>query len=187
MKKVNLTHQIRELQLNAIMEKLEVEVLEELATGDLGQLKAELSSLFNGTNNRIHENVVSLAARKRPQVSFESVQLLAAAGLESHDWYSTPIRFFEYGFNLEIRKILGYENEVEITLVEDDASEGTMAASLSAFKDKSVNIVIQSNQIDLLEGEIYIDSEGKAASGQGRLVNHDKELVVKNSLTLSIL
>ena len=59
MKKVNLTYQIKELQLNAIMEELEEEVVEELSTGDLGQLKAELSSLIGRTNNGIHANVVA--------------------------------------------------------------------------------------------------------------------------------
>ena len=59
MKKVNLTYQIKELQLNAIMEELEEEVVEKLSTGDLGQLKAELSSLIGHTNNGIHANVVA--------------------------------------------------------------------------------------------------------------------------------
>ncbi len=186
MKKVNLTRQIKELELSAIMEELEVEVLEELATGDFAQLKAEFSSLINRANNGIHENVVALAARKRPHVSFDSVQMLAAAGLEPHEWYSAPIKFPEYGFLLEIRKVLGSESEVDITLTVDEAHPGRMQRVLSAYQDKSLSILIENNQTELLEGEIYIDSTGEAASGNGKLLNQSRELVVKNSLIFSL-
>lgn len=185
--KEDITKAITSLYQSKIMDELQAEVISELKENVSQQLKEELALLLHKVKPEKTDNVVSLMPIKSFKQSFESVELLAAAGLDTHEWFSTPINFPEFGFILDIRKVLGSEAEVDLTIIIDDSNPTKMEKSFSAYKNQVIKILIQNNDVNLLQGEFYIDSNAKAASGNGVLLNVNKQITIKNKLIINIL
>lgn len=183
MKKIDITKNIKELYQAEIMDELQAEVVSELKEKIPQQLKDELALLLGQSKS----NVVTFVPKDSFKQSFDSVELLAAAGIDAHDWFASPIYFPKFGFTLDIRTVLGSEAEVELTLLIDKSNPQIMSKSLSAYKDQTIKILIQNNDIDLLKGELYIDSSAEAASGSGELLNVNEKINIKNKLMINIL
>jgi len=121
MSKVDITQNIKKIHEEDIMKELIEEVQDELKNGIPQNLQQELDLLLKKSNktNLIHkDNIVAFKPRKnyKQQIvnSFNSVELLAAAGQNLGQWFSAPITFPEYGFILDIRKVIDSDNEVDL-------------------------------------------------------------------------
>jgi len=174
MSQPDITQQILELHEEKIVQTLRGEVQEELKNGIPLKLQDELDALLsraNAPNRSSQDNVIAFKPRKsyKQQIlkSFESVELLAAAGQSLGEWFSTPISFTEKGFILDIRRVIGSDNEVDLYLspIRDDSDK--MKKSLTDYTGQNINIIVSNKNTVLLESTLYIDEDGNAAEGSG--------------------
>jgi hypothetical protein len=132
---------------------------------------------------------VSIISKKlqRELHTFGETELLAAAGKSLADWFSQPMHFGGAGFILDIRKVFGTENEVDIYLKPNKNNVKEMQESLGSYVGQSIQVVVSNNQIVLLDAVLYIDESGTAAEGSGKLVVQSNETVVKGKISISIV
>jgi hypothetical protein len=194
MKKIEITSSILKIHEEKIMHALVKEVAEELRDGVSENLQIELNDLLaraNPEHAHSKDNVLSFHHKSSYQQSvtrrFDSVELLAAAGLVTETWFSTSISFGEEGFSLDIRRVIDTECEVDLYFSSTLSSPDTMAKSLSDYKNKDISILISNNGVQLLEATIYVDGSGTAAEGSGRLLNLDMYHNVKGKLSLDVI
>jgi hypothetical protein len=194
MKKIEITSSILKIHEEKIMHALVKEVAEELRDGVSENLQIELNDLLargNPEHEHSKDNVLSFQPKSSYQQSvtrrFDSVELLAAAGLVTETWFSTSISFGEEGFSLDIRRVIDTECEVDLYLSSTLSNADTMAKSLSDYKNKDISILISNNGVQLLEATIYVDGSGTAAEGSGRLLNVDIYKDVKGKLSLDVI
>ena len=134
-------------------------------------------------------NVVSFLPKKlhKELYTFGETELLAASGKSLADWFSQPINFGGAGFILDIRKVFGTENEVDIYLKPNQNNDEEMRESLGSCIGQSIQVVVSNNQITLLDAILYIDESGTAAEGSGHLIVQSNETVVKGKISISIV
>jgi len=193
MRNSDITKNIQLLYTEEVMNKLSLEVTKELASADKPALLGELSQLINKAQNAglsKSDNVTAFKPRSilgNPVLnSFESVELLAAAGKSLNSWFSSPIAFIEFGFTMDIRKILGSETDIELYLSVISGKSDLMRSSLSEYAGKSVKIQVTDIDVVLLEAELYVDEQSKSAEGSGILTSAN-EVSVNGKLKLEIL
>ena len=191
MKKTDITGQVLKLHQNETMENLEFvkEVEEELKNGVPTELQAELDQLIakgQELNKEKNEkgNVVPFPKVIR---TIGETQLLAAAGQSLANWFSQPIIFGGAGFTVDIRKIIGSDEEVDIYLAPSRGEPGAMKNTFSDSLGKSIDIMISTNAEPLLSATLYVDNEGNAAAGQGRLISPKEAGSIKGRITIDII
>jgi len=194
MSKIDITHNIQKVHEDEIMQGLANEVQEELKNGIPTELQQELDNLLKKANKPkiLHKNnILAFKPRKNytQQIinSFESVELLAAAGQNLGDWFSTPITFTEYGFILDIRKVIDSENEVDLYISPYQDNSEKMAQSLSNYTSQEINIIVSNDDAVLLEASLYVDETGTIAEGNGYLLEIDQTYSIKGKLSIDIL
>ena len=192
MKKTDITREVLKMHEESLKLKAIDEVKSELKDGIPAELQSEIDQLLSKADQLAKKqpsNVVSIISKKlqRELHTFGETELLAAAGKSLADWFSQPMHFGGAGFILDIRKVFGTENEVDIYLKPNKNDVKEMQESLGSYVGQSIQVVVSNNQIVLLDAVLYIDESGTAAEGSGKLVVQSNETVVKGKISISIV
>jgi len=192
MKKTDITREILDIHADNMLFKAIDEVKNELKDGIPAELQLEIELLISKSilSEKIpSSNVVSFASKRsqRELHTFGETELLAASGQSLADWFSQPMNFVGAGFILDIRKVLGTEHDVDIYLTPNKDNAEVMQNSLGSYLGKSVHIVVVNNTNELLDAVLYIDEEGSAAEGSGKLTEQPKSVDVKGNISISIV
>lgn len=125
-------------------------------------------------SNKIAENVIEFPERK--VVSIGEATLMAAAGQKLSNWYENPLIFSSTGFIVDVRPILGTENEVEITLQAKDKEHLSQISNLlEPYKSQSLDVSISIKGNTVLKANIYIDDTAEYAEGSGEITSGYKD------------
>lgn len=192
MTKKDITKEILAIHAEETLSKIMADVKTEMETGMPEDLSSELEMLLkkaSGATEQTPDNIVAFKPRSQMKIvdSFGSTELLAAAGQSLGDWFSQPMSFGGAGFVLDVRRVIGSEDEVDIYLSPNNSDKGVMEKTLSAYIGKSIEVVISNNGVPLLEANLYIDEAGGAAEGSGVLVEANKTKAVKGNLSIDVV
>ena len=193
MKKNNITQQILTIHEEETMRKIMNEVKQELEEGISEALQSELDALLiksKEIGSIKSGNVLQFkekAKERTPQfILFAETELLAAAGKSLGDWFSQPISFGGGGFLLDVRRVLGSKNEVDIYLKPNKSDTSEMRKTLAPYLGKSVHLMISNDDNVLLDANLYIDKNGHAAEGDGTLIYTGNTKIIKGSININI-
>ena len=192
MKIIDITREVLKMHEEKSMLKAIKEVKSELKDGIPEDLQKELDQLLTKCSPPAKEqtnNVVPFTPKNSSEklYTFGETELLAAAGQTLADWFSQPMSFGGAGFILEVRKIIGSENEVDVYLKPNKDNSDEMKKSLEEYLGQSIHIVVSNNQINLLDAILYIDETGSAAEGSGTLILHSPDTAIKGNISISII
>jgi hypothetical protein len=190
MKQEDITKQIVALHEEDMLNQMMNDVNAELKNGIPTSLQQEINACLNKINNEKiinNENVVSFKPKSKPFTNtFAETELLAASGQSLSDWFSQPLSFGGAGFVLDIRKVMGSEDEVDLYLIPNQADNSKMKQSLSSYLGKTLNICISNDGINLLTAVLYVDESGLEAEGSGHLNKVDGNFV-KGKISIEII
>jgi len=162
MKPIDITEQILQMHEEEVIQQMITDTQEELASDIPSDLQKELDLCLSKATN----NIVAF-----PIAAFAETELLAASGTLLADWFSQPINFAGVGFILDIRRVIGTKDEIDLYLSPTDSEK--MSASFDIYKGKSLKLTITNNGNPLLTAELYIDDTGQEAEGSGQLIDLD--------------
>jgi hypothetical protein len=176
MKPIDITDQILRMHEEEVIQKMITDTQEELARDIPSDLQKELDlclSKAKMSEGQSTDNVISFKPKENNIVAFPfaETELLAASGQSLADWFSQPINFAGVGFILDIRRVFGTEDEIDLYLSPTDSEK--MSASFDVYKGKSLKLTITNNGNPLLTAELYIDDTGQEAEGSGQLIDLD--------------
>ncbi len=175
MKPIDITKQILEMHEDEVMNNMIEEVKSELKDTIPSDIQATLDACMQKLKSEVDatsSNVVSFKLKSTPSnISFAETELLAASGKSLADWFSQPINFAGVGFILDIRRVIGTKDEIDLYLSPTDSEK--MSASFDIYKGKSLKLTITNNGNPLLTAELYIDDTGQEAEGSGQLIDLD--------------
>lgn len=190
MKPKDITQQIVALHEEDTLNQMMSDVHAELKEGVPLSLQQEIDTCLNKLNNKEvtnSVNVVSFKPKSKPVTnSFAETELLAASGQSLADWFSQPLSFSGAGFTLDIRKVMGTNDEIDLYLIPNQGDDSKMKKSLSSYLGKSLNICISNDGVNLLTAIIYVDESGLEAEGSGRLNKLDNS-VIKGKVSIEII
>lgn len=180
MKPIDITEQILKIHEEEVIQQMITDTQKELASDIPCDLQKELDlclSKVKMSENQSTDNVVSFKPKENNIVAFPfaETELLAASGKSLADWFSQPINFAGVGFILDIRRVIGTKDEIDLYLSPTDSEK--MSASFDIYKGKSLKLTITNNGNPLLTAELYIDDTGQEAEGSGQLIDIDVALV----------
>jgi hypothetical protein len=192
MKKIDITHEVREMHEEKLMLTALNEVKHELEDGLPVDLQEELDHLLSRSRPSITNqpsNVVSFAPTTIPSnlYTFGETELLAAAGSSLSDWFSQPMNFGGAGFVLDVRKVIGTDNEIDVYLRPNKTDALEMQESLGNYIGQSIQIIVANDKNRLLDAVLYVDDTGKAAEGSGKLLAQTKQTSIKGKISISIV
>lgn len=167
MQETNITSLIKLNRRHEVCKKLLVEINQETHKGIKKALSDEVALLINKSKSSFGKSKVVAFPLHRSQLA--STQLMAAAGQQVGSWFAQPIVFAASGFVVDIRKVLGSENEVDIYINSNGSDESLIEEKLLPFKDNSFKILMSINGSELLLADIYVEKSGHAAEGYGVL------------------
>jgi len=177
MKPIDITKQILKMYEEDVIQQMITDTQEELANDIPSYLQKELDlclSKAKMSERQSTDNVVSFKPKEKTNIvtfPFAETELLAASGKSLADWFSQPINFAGVGFILDIRRVIGTKDEIDLYLSPTDSEK--MSESFDAYKGKSLKLTITNNGNPLLTAELYIDDTGQEAEGSGQLVDLD--------------
>jgi len=172
MSEEKITQLIRQIHEEKVYQDFVGQVLEETKLGVSKSLNQKVSNLLEFSENQISKKVIPFA-RTKP-FSLGKTTLLAAAGEKLGTWFEHPLVFPSSGMVVDIRRIVGSENEVDIYIQSNSEDESVIQQSLRPFKDTSISIRMTLADEIMLDAEIYIDDSACFAEGHGRLSNVEK-------------
>lgn len=186
MKQFDITPQILALREEEELGQLMAEVDNELES-NMPSLLNEVDLCLDKISEEEQSNVISFTPKKKVVSNlFAQTELLAASGQSLADWFSQPLNFGGAGFILDIRKVMGTDNEVDLYLLPNQSDESKMKATLSEYLGKSVTISVSNENNNLLTATLYVDESGLEAEGSGYIHNNE-ELVIKGKLNIEIV
>ena len=186
----DITKQILEMHEEEEMQNLMEEVRKEFKHGIPEQLQSELNALLaKAKANKKSDNVIAFKPKKIHSFfkPLAATELLAAAGQSLGDWFSQPMNFGGAGFILDVRRVIGTENEVDLYLTPTHPDTENMKKTLEAYIGQSIHIVISNNDVQLLDANLYIDESGNAAEGSGHLIDTDNAQNIKGKISIDIV
>ncbi len=191
MKHTDITKQILALHEEKVLKQMFSEVEEELKDGVPKSLQHKIDNCMTKIRTEeiisSAENVVSFTPKNKPVFNvFAETELLAASGKSLADWFSQPMNFGGAGFTLDVRRVLGSDNEVDLYLTPNQIESAQMKKSLVAYLGKSLNIDIINNGVSLLNATLYVDESGNSAEGSGYLASTDEKNDIKGKVSISI-
>lgn len=187
MKHIDITKQILALREEDELKQLMVEVDNELEN-NLPSLLEDVDFCLKKIIKEKQNNVVSFTPKHNPTVNlFAQTELLAASGQSLADWFSQPLNFGGAGFTLDIRRVIGSDNEVDLYLLPNQADKSKMKSSLSDYLGKTLTICISNENNNLLTATLYVDESGLEAEGSGYLNVNNKNSVIKGKLNIDII
>lgn len=192
MSKVDITQEIARIHEEKLMEDAIQEVRKELAGGVPIEVQQEVNNLLSQTETPTSvdsDNVVVFRPKSAPPQSYTigETELLAAAGPTLADWFTQPISFGGAGFALDVRRVIGRVDEVDVYLNPNSDSSEQMQKTLHAFVGRSIRLVVSNNQDQLLDAILYIDKAGNAAEGSGKLIEQKGDMSIKGKISISII
>jgi hypothetical protein len=191
MKEIDITDQIFKLYKSESKKNLELvkEVEVELENEIPKELQFELDQLLAKGQELNKEKSKKGNVLTFPKVirTIGETQLLAAAGQTLSSWFSQPIIFGGAGFILDVRKIIGSDEEVDIYLAPSLGEPGAMKNTFADCLGQSIDIMVSTNAEALLSATLYVDNEGNAAAGQGRLISPKEAGSIKGRITIDII
>jgi hypothetical protein len=190
MKQKDITQQIVALHEEDKLNQMMSDVHAELKEGVSLSLQQEIDTCLNKMNNKEvtnSVNVLSFKPKSKPVINyFAETELLAASGQSLADWFAQPLSFGGAGFTLDIRKVMGTDDEVDLYLIPNQSDKSKMRKSLSSYLGRSLNICISNEGVNLLTAIIYVDESGLEAEGSGRLNKLDNS-VIKGKISIEIV
>ena len=188
----DITKQILEMHGEEAMQHLMEEVRQEFKDGIPQELQSELDTLLakaNAPKKPISREVIDSISEAvhRFLQPLASTELLAAAGQSLGDWFSQPMNFGGAGFILDVRRVIGTENEVDLYLTPTDPDSENMKKTLEAYIGQSIHIVISNNDVQLLVANLFVDESGNAAEGSGHLIDADNAQDIKGKISIDIV
>lgn len=191
MTKKDITKQMLAIHTEETLSDLMAEAKSEVENGMSYELSSELEMLLKKAKSSSDRQSNKVTFKSRPNKtvvdSFGSTELLAAAGQALGDWFSQPMSFGGAGFILDVRRVIGSENEVDIYLSPNNSHKGEMEKTLADYMGKTVEIVVTNNGEPLLEANLYIDEAGNAAEGSGVLLKTNTTKAVKGRLSIDVV
>ena len=184
MSEEKITQLIRQIHDEGVHVNFVNEAIEETKSGVPLTVSKQLSELIKKAESST-ANVVAFPEQKSIQLG--TTNLLAAAGKSLGKWYENPLTFSSSGIVVDIRRILGTDDEVEITFqAQEQRQPSLIMDSLQAFKAKDVAIRISINEKVILNASIYIDENADYAEGRGVIIDNGKQSL-QGELRLEIL
>ncbi|ALO34553.1 hypothetical protein CMT41_07360 [Colwellia sp. MT41] len=191
MKNIDITKQILLMHESDVFNDMVNEVEKELAEGVPKSLQDELDKFIAKANlsaDKPTDNIIPFNRKKKENIyEFAETVLLAASGTSLAEWFSQPINFGGAGFILDVRRVIGSDNEVDLYLTPNTDNSAQMRSSLSSYLGKSLDISILNDGEYLLTATIYVDEEGTAAEGSGYLSNSENMKGIKGKISINIL
>ncbi len=191
MKQIDITKQILALHEEDIFKQMLDDVENEVNEGIPKSLQQEIDSCISKVNlekKSRRYNVISFKPKSRPASNvFAETELLAASGQSLSEWFSQPLSFGGAGFVLDIRRVIGSNNEVDLYLTPNQSDASKMKQSLSSFLGKSLNICVSNDGVNLLTAILYVDDSGLEAEGSGHLHVIEGESVIKGKICIEIV
>lgn len=169
MNKENITDMLQAIQQIEEANLVIQEVQAELNSIDLDSLIPEVRNLLQKARP---SNVVQFPKRIE---NFATTSLMAASSQKLGNWYEHPILFAASGFIVDIRKVLGSDNEVDIYINPSSEETAEIEKTLSPYKQKTLQVQFSINGNIVLNAEVYVDISGQSAEGSGYLFSMDKE------------
>jgi hypothetical protein len=115
-------------------------------------------------------NIISFP---KQNIRLAQTELMAAAGQDLGDWFAQPLVFASSGMVLDIRKVLGSDNEVDVYIQSNSNDTTQIEKSFLPFRDKSLQVRLTIDGKEILKADIYVDESGVAAEGTGQLNSFD--------------
>lgn len=163
-----LIHKIHEDETN---KRLVEEVLNETKHGVDQKLLDKVRSLIQQAE--ITENNIISFPKKI--ICLAQTELMAAAGQNLGDWFAQPLVFAASGMVVDIRKVLGSDNEVDVYIHPNSNDTRQIEDGFFPFKDKNLQVRLTIDGKEILKADIYVDESGKAAEGTGHLLSLDSK------------
>jgi hypothetical protein len=161
----NITTLIQAIHEQETNKNILAEVRQELENGTPEELLDEVR-FFVKKAESAKSNVVAFPSRTVP---LGTTALMAASGQDLGEWFAQPIVFAANGFIVDIRKVLGSDNDVDVYIYPNSSDQRVIEKTLLPFKGKSLQVTLSINETDLLNADIYIDETGHAGEGTGHL------------------
>ena len=191
MKEIDITKQILALHEEDVFTQMMDEIEQELKDGIPESLQQEIdlyTKKAKSTEISNNENVVHINFKNKLVSNvFAETELLAASGQSLSDWFSEPLSFGGAGFVLDIRRVIGNNNDVDLYLLPNQSDDSKMKKSLSTFLGKTLNISISNDGIQLLTAALYVDESGLEAEGNGQLNTLDEQITIKGKIIIEIV
>jgi len=169
----NITKLIKAIHEQEVHKELISEVHQELEQGVPDELTAEVQALIQKARPT-KSNVVAFPTKT---VQLGETDLMAASGQDLGEWFAQPLVFAASGFVVDIRNVLGSENDVDVYVYPNGPDEELIEKALLPFKDKTLQVRLSINDIELLKADIYVDDSGHSAEGSGHLQSADPKNV----------
>lgn len=182
MSEIDIRKKLLAIHEDKLMAEFAKEARDELKDGIPDKLMEEISSLLK--TSATTSNIIAFPRIIR---TVAQTELLAAAGNNLGEWFSQPIIFAGVGLQLDARKIIGTNNELDITLSAVEGSNEKMKELFSDFLGKDINILISLGDQHLALAEIYIDESGNAGQGQGKLMSNNIENYGSGNIKIDIV
>lgn len=109
-------------------------------------------------------------------IELGSTDLMAAAPKDGlAEWLAQNIFIKSAGFELDIRRVLGSDNEVDVYIHPKGDDPSLIEKTLSPFKGKTIQVRFSVDDIEVLMAEIYVDENGSSAEGSGYLTSSEPQ------------
>lgn len=192
MKPIDITDQILKMHEEEVIQQMIIDTQEELASDIPSDLQKVLDSCLSKakmSESQSKDNVISIKPKENNIVAFPfaETELLAASGKSLADWFSQPMNFGGAGFLLDVRRVLGSDNEVDLYLTPNEKDNSKMKSSLLSYLGKSLTIDVINNGTSLLNATLYVDESGCNAEGSGYLNTDSDSKDIKGKISINIL
>jgi hypothetical protein len=190
MKQIDITANILAIHEREALKEYVKKAQDEFKQGIPVTLQSELEFLLASAmedSKPENHNVLSFKPKAKNVTNFAETELLAASGKSLGSWFSQPLNFGNAGFILDVRKIIGTDNEVDLYLLPNTSDSNQMEKTLSLYKGQSIKIIISNDDDEILNAELYVDESGRAAEGSGKLMDPVKGIKGKISIAVSII
>ena len=174
MKKNDITNDIKKLYLAEEIEKISQEIVAEFKDGIPSEHNMELEVLLKKCNQE-SANVLTFPTRK--SIKLAEVELLAAASKnQTADIISQPLIFMAEGFSVDIRRVIGSENNVTLYFEALEKKEKKMETLFQPYAGAVLELELPMNGNRLLTASIYVDESARIAEGEGTVFETEIEL-----------
>lgn len=164
MSKENITQLIKQIHEEEVNQRLVEDVLKESEKGFSEEIMSEVQSLLKKANA---SNVIAFPKRT---VQLGQTELMAASKKDNlGEWFAQRIVFKSSGMEIDVRKVIGTDNEVDVYIQSNSDDYQLIEKSLLPFKDKTLQVRFSVNGKELLHADIYVDESGHSAEGSGHL------------------
>lgn len=182
---INITQAVKKLYEEEQMRMLVEEVLDDTKNGASHSLLAEVKALMSKAQKKPADNVIPFPVNRVHRHKIGQIQLLAAAGQNLGSWYQQPLLFASAGFSVDVRKVIGSANEVDVYLQAINKPTDIVESFFNMFSGKSVTLTFTLNGQILLEANIYVDGQDQRAEGSGH-VYHAADWDAHGSLEVDV-